>query len=251
MNSIRNVAITLMFLLFPCPFVRAEEQAGQLPEDGWWIRYFTTSKLESISGNVREYTIKATYSLVGTVVENGEKCRWVEVNSIFTRDGKDGLILSKFLISEKDLLESEEPLDTIKRGWFKSGNNDVRAVEAGKGITRYNTRTVIFPGLWHKAEQIDKEQIVDYQQGKFTILEAKTRQVTSPTTVVKTGRKVINQKDVVEYTGWFHRTTSPFIAAAKIQTKIYYDDQWNTTFNDDVVLQDYGKGAKSSLPENN
>ena len=250
MKGTRIVAIAFGIMLLQCQFGLTDEQTARLPEDGWWVRFFTTSKLEAVNGTVKEHTIKATYSLVGTAVEDGDKCRWVEVNSLFTMDGKETVILSKFLVSEKDLLECEQPLDKLKRGWLKSGELDVRAVMAGKGITPYNTRTVVFPGIWQKAERITSEYIVDYQQGRLTIPEARIFQVTSPVKALNT-RKPINQKDVTEYAGWFHQTASPVIAAAKIQKKTYFNDELNTTQKDDVVIQDYGTGAKSQLPENN
>lgn len=253
MKRLGVVAIAFGMTLIQCLFALADDQAAQLPEDGWWIRYFTASKLEAFNGTVKEYTIKATYSLVGTVAEDGVKLRWVEVHSIFVADGKESVVLSKFLIAEKDLLESEQPLDKIKRGWLKSGAIDVRAVVAGKGINPYNTRTVVFPGMWQKAERIGNERILEYQQGKMAIPEARTLQVSTPVEVVGTPNapNTINRKSLIEYTGWYHRTTLPLIAAAKIHTKTFYNDKLNTTQNEDIVMQEYGTGAKSRLPENN
>lgn len=48
-----------------------------------------------------------------------------------------------------------------------------------------------------------------------------------------------------------NRKTLPVFGAANFQTKIYVNDELKRTFEDDRVIEDTGKGAKSRLPDNN
>lgn len=252
MHIMRGLHLVLVCVLVCHAPLSADENVSQLAADGWWISYLTTAK--AVAGqNVNEYTLKATYSLVGTDVVDGERCRWLEVNSVFSRKGQnDSVYLAKLLVSEKDLLESEEPVDMFKRAWLKVNDQDVRAATVGKDLTPYNTRMIVFPGAWQKTERIGNEKIIDYQRGRLTIPEARTRQVNMPDkTIPQRAKKPIAVKEVAEYTAWFDPKTSPAVATARIQRKIYYDDKLSATIEDDIVLQDHGTDAKSQLPENN
>ena len=104
----RVVVITLGFVLIPYLCGWAEEQPPKLPDDGWWIRYCYTDKQEA-NGQVREvpeFTQTITYSLVGTVREDGEKCRWVELKIQTTLRGEEDVNFLKFLVPEFDQVTS-------------------------------------------------------------------------------------------------------------------------------------------------
>ncbi len=101
----RVVVITIGFLLIPYLYGRAQEQSPKLSEDGWWIRYAYTDKQEA-NGQVHEFTQKITYSLVGTVMEDGEKCRWVELKIQTTLRGEEDVNFLKFLVPEFDQVTS-------------------------------------------------------------------------------------------------------------------------------------------------
>src|SRR5260370_37737295 len=94
--------------------VRADEAPKMLPKDGWWVRYFVTMNFGQPND---EQTIKRKYSLVGTVTENDQKCRWVEMKSVQSVNGKEQTDIIKFLVPEKELLESEKPLESLIRAW--------------------------------------------------------------------------------------------------------------------------------------
>ena len=107
-KCIRAVVITLGFVLFPYLYGQAEEQSSKLPEDGWWIRYSYTDKQDA-DGQVRqvpEFTQKITYFLVGTVMEDGEKCRWVELKIQTTLRGEEDVNFLRFLVPEFDQVTS-------------------------------------------------------------------------------------------------------------------------------------------------
>jgi len=245
-----RVAISLFVLgWFHGLCAGAEEQKVELPKDGWWIRYVSKTKQES-DEQVQEYTCKATYSLVGTMMEGGETCRWVEINSVCSWGEKEHVVSTKLLVPEKDLLEREQPLDALKRAWIKVNKGDLREIKVGQGIRDGNTHLMIFPGMWQKGERVEEERVVDYQQGRLKISEAKSLKVTKTVTTLVRGKSEDRNLDK-EYTVWFDRTTSPAFSAAKIKTKIYANGKLRSTQDDDLFVEDYGTDAKTQLPDNN
>ena len=228
----------------------AQEQTAKLPEDGWWIKYLCVKKEKIIGSRDQEFTRKKTYSLVGTVMENGEACRWIEVNSVYLARDKENVVIWKFLVSEKDLLERDQPLEAVKRAWIKVNEFDVRAVNVGREINSLDTQLIIFPGIWQKADRVDKEKVIDYQQGRLTIPQARVLNVTSPVNRSRNGVQ-LERKHIIEYTTWFDRKTAPAFAAASIQTKSYRNDELEATFEEEMKIEDIGIDAKLHLPDNN
>jgi hypothetical protein len=104
-------------LLVATSVALAEDAPAKLPADGWWVRYFVTTRRE---GTNDETIMKRTYSLVGTSTENGEKCRWIEMNSVLTINGKERKEILKFLLPEKQLLEDD-------RTWVCCGKDQRRS----------------------------------------------------------------------------------------------------------------------------
>ena len=224
----------------------AEEPAAKLPEDGWWIRYFVTIKQEG-NGQVQEYTNLITYSLVGTVIEEDEKNRWVEIKEITRYGPKEKSFLYKFLIPEKDLLESEQPLDKVKRAWLKA--NELAPSPVEKGRIRAAILP-IFPGMWRNAERVDNKQTFDYQKGRLTINQAMTK--TDSQTVNKyLTKRHINKVITHHHIAWFDQASSPVLTALKTRTKISDGGEVVSTEDDDMVIEDTGTDAKSELPEQN
>ncbi len=251
-KCIRAVVITLGFVLFPYLYGQAEEQSSKLPEDGWWIRYCYTDKQEA-NGQVHEFTQKITYSLVGTVMEDGEKCRWVELKIHTTLRGEEDVVFRKFLVAEKELIENEQPLDKLKRAWGKSSKRGLRELKLGQDVTSDSRYLRIFPGEWQKSERVDQERIVDYQKGRLSMPQARKRNVTMPINVINAGgsQKTVNWTSIIETTVWFDQVTSPVIAAERIQTKEYEKEKLILSREENFVIEDIGSDAKSSLPEIN
>ena len=242
--------IVFGFILIHSLDAQAQEQTTKLPEDGWWIRYLSVKKEKIIGSRDQEFTRKETYSLVGTVKENGETCRWIEVNSVYLAREKENVVIRKFLVPEKDLLERERPHEALKRAWSKVNEFDVREVNVGREINSYDTQLIIFPGMWEKADRVDTEKVVDYQQGRLTILQAGVLNVTLPVNRSRNGVQ-LQRKHIIEYTTWFDRKTAPVFSAASIQTKSYRNDELEATFEEEMIIQDSGFDAKSQLPDNN
>ena len=244
----------ISFLVLACicvPIARAEPPIVQLPDDGWWISYRSSVK-QRFDGQTQEHSCKYTCSLVGTVTDDDQKLRWVEVNSEYFIGDKKYADVLKFLVSEKALLESDQPLDNLKRVWKKNSDGNVRETSVWHGIYPDNAKLMIFPGLWQHGEREKKERIIEYQQRKLTIAEARTREITMNARTVNRPRVgKIEAKSVVEATAWFDPATSPVLAAAKIETRKYQNDELRLTTEEELVVEDSGIGAHSQLPDNN
>ena len=233
-----------------CVCVWAEDQTAKLPDDGWWIRYSWNEKTE-VRGELQEYTEKITCSFVGTATEDSEKCRWVEKKRDWSLGGKDRVSWVKFLVPEKDLIENEKPLERLKRAWVKSGDNDVRAMIIGKDIKPDSNLLRVFPGVWQNTERLEKERVVDYQKGRLTISEARTRtDKTSDTFEIAPGKN-LDRTRIEESTVWFDQITSPVYAAASFRIKSYENDLLHYSKEIEMVIEDIGNDAQSKLPDNN
>ncbi len=239
-----RVAISLFLITWVYDLnTNAEDQTAKLPDDGWWIRYSWNEKTE-VNGVFRgEYTEKMTCSLVGTRTEDGEKCRWVELNRVWSLENKERISLYKILIPEKDLLESEKPLGGLKRGWFKNGDFDVRAIKLGQEIKSNSNLLRFFPGRWQKTERLDKARNVDYQKGRLSISEARTR--TDKTAIT-------TRAQIEESTAWFDPITAPVFSFACFRIKNdENDDKLNFSKEIEMVIEDIGNEAQSKMPDNN
>ena len=90
--------------------VRGEDRLPELPKDGTWVRWQCETEF---SGN-KESTGPVTLSLVGTVIDDGEQSRWLEIK----RENRQifGITqLLKVLIPEKDILKSDRPFEHARR----------------------------------------------------------------------------------------------------------------------------------------
>jgi hypothetical protein len=251
MKSIRIAAI-FGLLLMPPAIVRGYEPVPKLPDDGWWVRYHINTKQEHANNERKEFSWTCTFSLVGTANENDEKCRWVEMKYAFR--GGEKTRVAKLLIPEKDLLESDQPLDRFVRGWIK---NESGNVHVGKSENNMNTTgglsvyymagrdLIIFPGLRRKFEKGDAPKTIEYQQGRLTLTETLSGQIKGKTIMGLGTDKFDRDYQLII---WTDSVMEPGIAAAKVQFKGFRNEVQIYTQNDEWLLQDFGKNAKSELP---
>lgn len=97
----------------------------QLPADGTWARYGIQMKATArTEGRApQEFDLKGslTVSIVGQVMEEGERCRWLEVKSEVSPVGHPediARVLLKLLIPEKHLQRGEDPLAHVLRMYY-------------------------------------------------------------------------------------------------------------------------------------
>jgi hypothetical protein len=256
MNSIQATVAGVLFVLF-CSNGNAEDVTAKLPEDGWWSRYSVTTK-EDREGNIDESTIKYTYSLTGTVTENGEKCRWVETKFSGFYGGKDRTQITKLLVPEKDMLEKEHPLNRLVRGWTKVDDAAAREIRVeppepganGNANRFYETQMVIFPGPRHKLEIADTSKVIEYQRGRLKINEGRKGKID----IMTTGRGRLASQILTshtEFTVWTDPAVRLGLAAATFRKTTSINNVLRLSRDDDWVIDDFGSDAKSELPEDN
>ncbi|MGE5192951.1 MAG: hypothetical protein ACM3U2_10645 [Deltaproteobacteria bacterium] len=253
MNILR---IGLLFLTaLACrSFALAEDAPEKLPADGWWVRYFVTMRRE---GTNDDEIMKRTYSLVGTSMENGEKCRWVEMKTLYTINGTERTEIDKFLIPETELLESEKPLNSLVRAWQKRDDGPIKELNfnqplGGRGFGGsadyyFGQWMIVFPGPQRKAKVVREKRVVEWQQGRLELGEARAgKRVASRQAVTVVQKQTIQ----MDFTVWNHPSASPGFVAARTRMQVLIDDVPNRALAEEWTIEDFGTDAKSALLEN-
>jgi hypothetical protein len=231
----------------------ADDAPAKLPKDGWWVRYFYTLKLEE-----REITSRRTYSLVGSTVEHECSCRWVEMQTVETVEGRERTDVLKFLIPEKDLLEAERPLEGLIRCWRKTGEEQIEEQKFNMplgvpGLVAsadfyFGRDFALFPGPQQKSKAVEERRTIEYQRGRLEIETAESfRRITSRRALTNGERQEYRD----EFKLWNDPAVAPGFAAAKSRIEYRRGDMPVRTFEIELVLEDFGIGAKSALPGNN
>jgi len=254
MNPMR-VGVFFGLILFASSVLPAVDSTTQLPKDGWWVRYFVTMTREGIE----DITTKRTYSLVGTTTENGEKCRWVEIKSVQLINGKEQTNTMKFLIPEKELLDGEKPLESLVRAWrqFDDGPVEEQKFNQPLGVAgsvvsadfAWGRDLMVFPGPQRKSQlSAEKEKrVIEYQQGRLETGEGRTGQHVAARRALTNGEK---QEFTTDFTVWNHATVAPACAAMRQRIEYRRNDALIRTITEELVIEDFGMDAKSTLPEN-
>ena len=196
----------------------SDELPPKLPDDGWWIRYHVVTK-EVISGE--ESTEKIRYALVGTFEEGGKKCRWLEMRVEQENDPDTKISIFKFPIPEKELLESEKPLETVVRKWHK--HDDMQAVQdeyvPGQLDLTFGHFVLFFPGPQKKSKPVEKARTTEYQRGRLEITEGRAgnRKATRGSSM---GADTLTFTFTSDFTLWNHPDVPLGFAAGTIRTEI-------------------------------
>ena len=131
-------AFAILSAALVCNPTWADGLIYQLPADGTWVRYDIqiegTGRSEGRAP--RELKVKGSFtvSLVGQAMDDGVKCRWVEIKSEVSEVGKPkdlNLVLLKLLIPEENLKRGKDPLDDVRRIYYsrKISGGEVTPVE--------------------------------------------------------------------------------------------------------------------------
>lgn len=123
--------VAMIVLLFGMSgAVRADGLILRLPEDGSFVRYSLQGTMVR-DGAESPLSVTLSIASVGKAEENGQACRWIEINMVRAQ----GTTISKLLIPEKYLQKGEDPLAHVVRGYMKRGDNQVQALsERGRGL---------------------------------------------------------------------------------------------------------------------
>ncbi len=254
MNSFR-IGILFAAVLACNSLALAEEAQSRLPKDGWWVRYYVMMKTNQPNDT---WTVKRTYSLVGSVIENGQKCRWIEMKSMQSIDGREQTDIIKFLIPEKDLLESDKPLDSLVRAWQKLDDGTVEEVQLDQPIDgdggvisadfAWGRNMAIFPGPQRKAIAHEERKVVEYQKGRLEIAGGRNGTHVATRNLPTSGEKHAFN---TSFTVWNHPSVLPACAAMRQRIEYRRNDVLLLTTVKEIVVEDFGTAAKSALPDNN
>src|SRR5687768_10209391 len=99
-----RVAITAVLTVpLICAPARADGLLQHLPQDGAWALYDMETTMERPNGSKKMSTGYLKVSSVGKTSENGQPCRWIEVEQTWKNDpsGAEGKEIFKLLVPEK------------------------------------------------------------------------------------------------------------------------------------------------------
>jgi hypothetical protein len=131
-----------VLILVPADLTVAEGIVCQVPEDGAWARFEIDGTGKAPDGAV-QVTVKGmqTIKSVGIAEVQGERCRWIEIDtaSTFERTGRASGKLQeifKLLISEKHLVEGANPREGVRVAHLKRGDSPVKQLDLEGADTR-------------------------------------------------------------------------------------------------------------------
>lgn len=228
--------------------------AERLPKDGAWARYYVTMKSES----GRERTLRTTVRFVGTVVKNGERLRWVEIGDTVEEDegGRkvDRHYAIKFLISEKDLLTSTNPIRHFVQACHAEVGKRADKIEANKRYREvydaFNAQSLLFlAGPSKRSKPTARSRTIDYQDGRLKIPSGHTG--------TNVSRFTANPKSTLEwkrtYEIWRHKAVSLGMASLKYRVvRTRTDEKGKVSVQEishgEYTVEAWGTNAKTALP---
>jgi len=235
-------------LLAIAPAICAEEEAARIPVDGAWVRY--QMETEQSENDENKFEASVTLSLVGTVTEDGLRCRWLESKmDVRKTPATAGTSISKVLVPQEDLFESTKPFERARRLWIsrpKAPPTKFDIAKVGNWIS-WEENLLWSPGMLKSARRLEDEpRIVEYQRGQLKCIHAFSGELTY-VTPGPGDLKITNKR---KYTLWLHPQVPFGFAEARIQGEQTLGEN-TSRFTTIYSLQDFGDDAKSALPENN
>ena len=245
----RAVNRLVILAVFAPGILRADDAPDKFPKDGAWVRY-ETETVVSEPGGERQSSAKCTLSFVGSVVDDGVPCRWVEIKRVITDPPELArTVITKTLVPEKDLPgERLTRLEHVRRRWSRLGDKPVREAET-TGASHYSASLLLWTsGMLKNSEPVAKEaKDIDLQRGKLKNAEARTGEFIDN---IRTRGAFADKeyKSVMKYIVWQHPDLPIGFAEARIVVARSLGPQKETT---EYRIQDFGSDAKSELPDNN
>lgn len=244
------------------PTPESEAQANQLPEPGSWVKFLLSQEGSEGNGTL-------TVKMLDVVPETNGPYRRIEFDWLIELGHDKQRVVTQYLLSEKSLLTQKTPFDSLKEirtVTFNGSRLDEGPILESEvstppvdGETKENLNSFgwefLFPGprLEREIEQIELE--VEYQHGKLMCPRKLTVVQTSDLSHL-----VAANADVDKY---FRQTNFQIWLHSKVPFGIAHFEQRRTDIGHDEggkvlgvdpqplmtwTLNDFGTGAKSSLP---
>jgi len=132
---------------------------AKLPEDGTWATY-QIAALKSAGADTPDVGFGTLrISLVGTSIEDGQRCRWIELK----REEPGRLVIQKILVPEKHIKAGGDILGHVVRGWRRVEDNQPRELAKDELDRRL---FLYFPGTLKDVEDL-KAEILDCELGQL------------------------------------------------------------------------------------
>jgi hypothetical protein len=228
---------------------RGEDWPREIPKDGAWVRYH--EEVQDLAKREKYAPVKTTLSFVGTVVEEGQTCRWLEKKSILP-EGEDGAgtYVVKALVPEKELWESETPFAHVRRAWVLRPNEQPIEMPPRSLVTNANKvfqeLLLWTPGmLKNSGTAADQSKDIDYQPGRLKGAIARTGTLAD--------RGTGPGRTEMSYIAWQHADLPIGAGEVKITKEFFINRQKTPQRRTSIIYQieDVGTDAKSMLPNNN
>lgn len=224
MQRALKVCPVLLLALVPTP-AGADGLLYQVPADGTWARYDIT--ITNRVGDTRE--VEVMVKAVGTVEQNGEKLRWIEVKHPV--EGQTHIV--KMLIPEKHLKAGEEPLRHVQRAWRKRGEGQPESLGQARGFWL----DVLLAGPLSNVEKLEKAPV----QSKLG--ERECEGIAGEARVLENGGYQLDLKYRVR-----RHPQAPFgVVTCHVDNKVSRNGEVQGTSTFDIILSDLGTDAESEL----
>lgn len=117
---ISQIVLTLVVITLATHAALADGLIRKLPEDGTWATFKSEGYKQKRNKQKEPSTGWLRISSVGSVTEEGQPCRWLEIDSTYSNGGRpERRAIDKLLLPEKYLAAGEAPGDHVLRGWIR------------------------------------------------------------------------------------------------------------------------------------
>ncbi|MFT7640324.1 MAG: hypothetical protein ACI9G1_002065 [Pirellulaceae bacterium] len=230
------LSVTLLIFVLSSSLAWADGLIYQLPADGTSAHY-ELSATSTRGETVHEMTGTLQLSSVGSSIENGVKCRWIEIKMTLKRGDGVSTIVAKVLTPEKELQYGGAPYDKMLRSWvrMREGGDVVKIDDSNKGP---------LPGFLSGPLKEAKPLEPIVVESKFGNLNCKG---VTGFTEFKEGLR--DNKVVFETR--LHNTAPFGVVKSKMNVTVTSTDNQTRTLALVMTLSKSSKGARTQLAENN
>jgi len=227
----------------------AEDRPREIPKDGTCVRYFVET--ENLTTGEKRGAFTTTLAFVGTTVEEGQTCRWLERTTVIPEGIEgSGTYVVKVLVPEKDLWESKAPFEHVRRAWMLRPNELVVKMAARSLVADINgiflELMLWTPGMLKDSGPASNEsKDIEYQPGRLRAAEARTGK--------RADERPGPGKDEKSYVAWQHPNLPIGAAEVRIIRETTFNLEKTPQLRISVTyrVQDVGTSAESTLPDNN
>ena len=239
--SFTRYAAAFLFLALSAGLARADGLFYQLPKDGHWASYDVDVAVQGAAEG-QKMNVKGTLRIasVGEVTEDGQPCRWIEIQLDATATAGENKVeqnaLYKVLVPEKFLAKGQTPLEHAVRAWGRLGEAEPKKLEKLNDVNA-SPLPIILSGPWKDVKELEDAEV----ESKLGKLACKGVEGTLEFKTTKdTGMKC-------KFKNRLH-ADSPFGVVTSHWTLLLPKSN-GESMNWTLKLVDVGENAKSKLPD--